>query len=116
MTSHIDLLSKTLGLSPYQANKLRIHSQQYNISRLEKRGGVLYAPYLSNNIWEWIKKVTKGPRADLIGHDRMLLHSQRNIKFCANGYHCVRLGKYTYYANASGHVISQHEFMRATKN
>lgn len=115
MNAHLDQLSVLLGLSPYQANKLRLYSQQYNIARLEKRGGILYAPYRANGLWGWGKKIFLGQCADLIGQDRMLLRAQRNIRFCANGYHCVRIGKYTYYANADGHVVSKQEFMRETK-
>lgn len=116
MLNKIDSLAQNLNLSSYQANKLKMDYDKYNISRLEKRGGVLYAPYVVHGFWGRMSSVFCGRRADLIGHNRMLLRAQRNIKFCANGYHCVKVGRYTYYANAIGDVVSRSEFMKQARN
>ncbi len=111
MQNRIDVLAQQLNLSLYQSNKLKTNYEQYNISRLEKRGGVLFAPYNMPGFFGWIGRVLFGVRADLIGENRMLLQAQRKIKFCANGYHCVRVGRYTYYADGTGNVVSRGEFM-----
>ena len=116
MYNKIDCLAQNLNLSSYQTNKLKMDYDKYNISRLEKRGGILYAPYVVHGFWGHVSSVFFGRRADLIGYNRMLLRAQRNIKFCANGYHCVKVGRYTYYANAIGDVVSRSEFMRQTRN
>ena len=87
----------------------------YNIARLQKRGGVLYAPYATHGMFGWLGKVLFGGRADLIGKNHMLLRAQKNIRFCANGYHCVRVGRYTYYADAMGNAVSRSEFLKKTQ-
>lgn len=111
MKQHVNLLARNLNLSPYQSNKLMTNYERYNMSRLEKRGGVLYAPYQSVGIFGWIIRKLLGVPADLIGENKMLLRAQRNIKFCANGYHSVRVGRYTYYADSTGNIISRNEFV-----
>ena len=116
MNNKIDCLAQNLNLSSYQANKLKTDYDRYNISRLEKRGGVLYAPYVVHGFWERVSSVFFGRRADLIGQNRILLRAQRNIKFCANGYHCVKVGRYTYYADAMGRVVSRNEFIHKTQD
>ncbi len=116
MPEAINNLCQILCLSQYQTNKIKAHYDRYNISRLQKRGGVLYAPYATRGIWEYFARILFGVRADLIAPDKTLLQAQRNIKFCANGYHCVRVGKYTYYADALGNNVSREEFKRRFKN
>ncbi len=116
MKQKINSLAYNLNLSSYQSNKLMINYERYNMSRLEKRGGVLYAPYLSIGVWGWIMQRLFGVRADLIGENKTLLHAQRNIKFCANGYHSVRVGRYTYYADGMGNVVSRGEFCENTNH
>lgn len=115
MYNNINFLAENLNLSPYQSSKLKTDYDKYNISRLEKRGGVLYAPYVAHGLWGRLFSVIFGRRADLIGENRMLLRAQRNIKFRANGYHYVKVGRYTYYADAYGRVVSRTEFMRQTR-
>ena len=114
MSENIDKLAMFLNLTKYQSNRLKVHCDRYNFDCLEKRGGVLCAPYKSRGVLRWITAGLFGVKADLIGQNRILLRAQRGIKFCANGYHCVRIGKYTYYANNSGDVISRDEFLRNT--
>ena len=106
MNNKIDYLAQNLNLSSYQANKLKMDYDRYNISRLEKRGGVLYAPYVVHGFWGRVSRVFFGVQADLIGQNKTLLQAQRNIKFYANGFHCVKVGRYTYYADANGNNIS----------
>jgi hypothetical protein len=86
------------------------------MSRLEKRGGVLYAPYVAHGFWGRVSHVLFGARADLIGKNKTLLRAQRKIRFYANGFHCVKIGRYTYYADASGQVMSQQDFKREITN
>ena len=45
MNPQIEKLSRMLNLSPYQSQTLVGGSDKYNMSRLVKRGGLLYAPY-----------------------------------------------------------------------
>lgn len=116
MYNKIDCLAQNLNLSSYQTNKLKMDYDKYNISRLEKRGGVLYAPYVVHGFLERVYNLFLGRRADLIGQNRILLQAQRNIKFCANGYHCVKVGRYTYYADATGRVVSRNEFIHKTRD
>ncbi|MFQ6703331.1 MAG: hypothetical protein ACLRFO_04000 [Alphaproteobacteria bacterium] len=116
MHKNINQLCDLLGLNQYQSGKLKMHSERYDFSRLEQRGGVLYAPYATRGVWQFIEKLLFGVRADLIGKNTMLLRARRGIQFCANGYHCVRAGRYTYYADATGRVISRHEFLANKSN
>lgn len=116
MPDAINNLCQMLCLSQYQTNKLKAHCDRYNMSRLQKRGGVLYAPYATRGVWQYMARILFGARADLIAQDKTLLQAQRNIKFCANGYHCVRVGKYTYYADASGNNVSREEFNKCFKD
>ena len=44
MNPQIEKLSRMLNLSPYQSQTLVGGSDKYNMSRLVKRGGLLYAP------------------------------------------------------------------------
>lgn len=116
MYDYIHNLSKNLNLTQYQENKILSDYEKYNVSRLEKRGGVLYAPYVVHGFLGCVSRMLFGERADLIGKNKTLLRAQRNIRFYANGFHCVKIGRYTYYADASGRVISQHDFERKITN
>ncbi len=112
MHENINKITQLLNLTTYQTNRLKRNLEQYNMAGLQKRGGLLYAPYVVHGIWGRVWAVIAGGRADLIGPDRVLLRAQRCIKFCANGYHSVRVGRYVYYANAYGQVVSRSEFMQ----
>lgn len=116
MYDYIHNLSKNLNLTQYQENKIQSKYEKYNINRLEKRGGVLYAPYIEHSFWGRVSRVLFGAKADLIGQNKTLLQSQRNIRFFANGFHSVKIGRYTYYADASGAVVSKDDFLRETSN
>lgn len=116
MQDYINILSKQLNLSQYQENKLKTQSYKYDVTRLQKRGGVLYAPYVTHGLFDWCIKFLFGRPADLIGPKYVLLRAQRKVKFCANGYHCVRVGRHRYYANAFGDIVSKNEFLKNTKH
>lgn len=115
MNEHINKLADYLNLNEYQAHKLKTNYDKYNISRLQKRGGILYVPYVSRGLLSNLRALFFGVPADLIGENKILLRAQRNIKFCENGFHSVRVGHYTYYANAAGQVVSKDEFLDATE-
>ena len=115
MHEYIDDLTQTLRLTPYQSDVLKQNCNKYNMGRLVKRGGVLYAPYLLHGVYAWVVKIVCGAPADLIGQNEMLVRNNRNITFCHDGYHCVKMGTYKYYADANGHAISRECFMRRTK-
>ncbi|MEE1111052.1 MAG: hypothetical protein UIH99_02450 [Alphaproteobacteria bacterium] len=112
MHDFIDKLIHNLNLTSYQGNRIKTNYEKYDVTKLQKRGGVLYAPYVVHGFWGRLSVVVLGRQADLIGKDRTLLRAQRNIKFFARGYHSVKVGKYTYYANELGHVVSKNEFMK----
>ena len=110
--SNINNLVVYLRLTPYQSQMLEHNIDKYNVGRVVKRGGVLYVPYMSRGILGWIKSIFLGVQADLIGPNKVLVRNRRNIRFFKNGYHCVKIGPYTYYADAMGHGISRDEFLR----
>lgn len=112
MHKNIDKITTMLGLNLYQANKLKLHYERYDVTGLQKRGGVLFAPYAERGVFGRLRRFFFGEQADLIGSNKVLLQAQRRIKFYANGYHSVRVGRYTYYANSVGQVVSKDEFLR----
>jgi hypothetical protein len=116
MHAYINSLAQNLNLSAYQTNKIKADYDKYNVSRLQKRGGVLYAPYVVHGFWGQVSRILFGRQADLIGPNKTLLRAQRNIKFFANGLHCVKIGRYTYYADANGNNISFNEFKHRLKS
>lgn len=105
---NIDMLVGQLGLNEYQANILRKNYDKYDVSRLVKRGGVLYAPRRdnANRFVCAIHKLLFGDVADLIGHDKILLHAARHVKFMRGGVYCIRIGQYKYWADRNGHALS----------
>ncbi len=112
MNPQIEKLSRMLNLSPYQSQTLVGGSDKYNMSRLVKRGGLLYAPYNMRGVFGRASDILRGRRADLIGYNKTLLRGQRGIKFYAAGYHCVRIGRFMYYADSTGAAISRRAFLR----
>lgn len=116
MNPQIDKLSEMLNLSPYQKNALAAGAGKYDMSRLVKCGGLLYAPYEASGLMEKVVDLLRGCRADLIGKNKTLLRSQRGIRFYGAGFHSVRVGGFMYYADASGTAISRAEFIRGIQN
>lgn len=114
MQESVDSLSYTLGLSPYQRSVLSLNHDKYNLARLVKRGGVLYAPRAADGFWGWIGQYLFGARADLIGENQTFVSGRRGIKFCANGYHCMRDENGMRYCDATGRNMSRDAFARAT--
>ena len=116
MHDYINKLTINLRLTTYQSDVLKTNHKIYNIGRLVKRGGVVYVPYISHGIYGRILKFIYGARADLIGQNKILVRNCRNIRFYSGGYYCVKIGPYTYYADARGCPISRDEFLRGIKN
>lgn len=108
MNSQIEKIAEQLNLTPYQKAILSVAGKKYNMSRLEKRGGLLYAPYNAKNLMDFFR----GCRADLIGRNKTLLCGHRGIKFYSAGFHAVRIGRNMYYADNNGAAISRCAFMR----
>jgi hypothetical protein len=78
----IDDLSNRFRMSPYQIWILRQNAYKYNLNKIRKFGHCIYAPYkcnLARSFQDAVKKILFGPRADLIGTDRMLASDQRRI-------------------------------------
>jgi hypothetical protein len=81
MTS-IDELSNRFQLSPYQIWVIRQNAYKYNLDKVRKFGQYVYAPYkcnLTRGFRDAIEKLLFGPRADLIGLDKMLAIDRRKI-------------------------------------
>lgn len=86
----IDQLTEKFQLTPYQAYILAKNGYKYDLGGLVKRGDVLYAPYrcrISSGFGDWCAKIIHGPRADLIGSDRLFVHNTRGIKLYPAGFH-----------------------------
>lgn len=82
MQTNIDILAARLRLSPYQTYVLTRNGYKYNLNKIKKIGNLVYAPYrcnLARGFWDEIEKIFFGPRADLIGVDRMIVSDRRRI-------------------------------------
>ena len=112
MCDYIDKISFNLRLTPYQSDMLKNNIQKYNMGRIVKRGGVLYVPHMSRGVFGGLVKLVCGVRADLIGQNKILIKNKRKINFCKDGYHCIKIGRYKYYADAYGQAISREDFLR----
>ncbi len=86
MQQQLNKLTTLLRLSPYQISTLQQNYDKYNISRLVKRGGILYAPYKCG----FIKRILFGTPADLISPTKTIFHARRGIKFSAYGKYTIR--------------------------
>lgn len=117
MEKNVELLSRHLNLSEFQSRVLRENCDRYDMSRLEKRGGVLYAPHRAKkgNLFERARRILRGAAADLIGADKMLVRGRCGVRFCAHGMHVVQIGKFKCYCDHTGCIISREDFYRATR-
>lgn len=104
-------IAQQLRLSPYQTHVLEKNAMAYDLSRLVKRGLVLYAPYKEPN--HSLAKRLLGPRADLIGEDSLLVCDQRGIKLYSSGFFRAKDSQgRTYYADHNGMVIDRNMMYR----
>ncbi len=81
-------LSEILRLTPYQTAILEKNSHLYDLSRLVKRGGVLYVPYRNSAAHPWrdaAARLVLGQMADLIGPDDTLACGVRGAKLYSDG-------------------------------
>lgn len=104
-------ISERFHLSPYQFYILSQNAHKYDLERLQKRGDILYAPYkchLARNARDYVDKVLHGPRADLIGADRMLVVDRRGVRLYAAGFFkAVDDRGHFYYADSMGQRIER---------
>ncbi|MDR1207572.1 MAG: hypothetical protein LBK26_04130 [Rickettsiales bacterium] len=112
--ARLEKISEHLRLSPYQTYILSMNMQKYKMDRLVKRGDVLYAPYrcsLPRGMRDYFSKLFLGPRADLIGADRMLVIGRRGIRLYPTGFYkaCDNTGR-SYYADSMGQKIERSLF------
>lgn len=113
----ISMLAHHLRLSPYQVYILETNGKKYDFSRLVKRGNVLFAPYLCNDrnsVIDFCARMLFGPRADLIGPDRILITDRRGIKIYSTGFHSAHRMGMRYYADPMGNRIERNMFSRLT--
>ena len=94
MNPHLDKLSEMLNLSPYQKNALAEGQGKYDMSRLVKRGALLYAPYDAGGLIGMAADLLRGRRADLIGRNKTLLRNMRGIRFYSAGCRDITRGVY----------------------
>lgn len=103
-----------MKLSPYQSYILSTNGHKYKLDSLIKYGDVLYAPYLCNlskDARDYFGKFVFGPRADLIGSDKMLVIGQRGIKLYATGfYKAMDNTGHHYYADSHGQRVARSMF------
>jgi len=75
-------ISHSLGLTAYQSYILGEYGYKYNLRRVRKIAGHVYAPYrcdAARGFRDAIKKMIYGPRADLIGPDCIVAYGERRI-------------------------------------
>lgn len=115
--SHLLRLCHHLRLTPFQTYILEQNSYKYNLGRLVKRGNLVYVPYMpSGNRWmAGIARVLMGPRADLIGPDRVLACGQRGVELHANGRYVVRQGRIHHYVDTDGRLMTRQAFYKAIR-
>ncbi|MDR0449290.1 MAG: hypothetical protein LBG89_02395 [Rickettsiales bacterium] len=104
----VERLIAIMKLSPYQAYVLQNYGHKYKLNSLKKKGPVLLAPYRNEsarNFSDAIQRVLMGPRADLIGSDRILVQGQRGIKVYPAGYFKANMDGHRCYADQNGNVI-----------
>lgn len=116
MNADIEKLATVMGLSQYQKNILKSNSAAYDISHLVKRGDVLYAPRVTHSFIQSFCDLFIGRSADLIGKNKMLVCNRRGVQFFARGFYSVAVGRYKYYADENGDIISRRAFMQRTRN
>lgn len=116
MKNYIDDLANVLQLTPFQAGVLKSKYDMYCVGRMQKRGGNLFVPYKAKNIWDKFVNVICGCPGDLVGTDKMLVECQRHIGLTANGYHCVKVGMYKYWADNDGNVVSRDVYLDNCKS
>ena len=112
--TQIEKLSDELRLSPYQSYILSLNAEKYNTGGFVKHGEVLYAPYrcaLTAGMRDYFAKVFRGPRADLIGADHMLVIGARGVHLYATGFYRARDNRgHPYYADSMGQRIDRSLF------
>lgn len=105
------MLCDQLRLSPYQSYILQNNSKRYDLSRLQKRGGVLYAPYARDDE-NLLVRLLFGPRADLIGADKLLIHNRRGVKIYPTGFFSAYERGIKYFADTNGNRVGKGLFYR----
>ena len=113
--AHLDSICGRLNLSPFQTYILHENRYKYNLARLIKRGGVLFAPYNEAGVRDKIGRILLGPRADLIGMDKMLVIGERRIKFYPMGCFSAHENGVRYYADAYGRRMHRELFVRTVR-
>lgn len=106
-------LCTQMRLSAFQCYVIQENWYKYNLQRLIKQGGVLYAPYKCpkpRRLSDCFATLFHGPRADLIGEDKMLINDQRGIKVYTDGCFSGYKNGVKYYANTFGEQTNKNPF------
>ncbi|GHT58143.1 hypothetical protein FACS18945_3740 [Bacteroidia bacterium] len=110
----INDISLIMKLTPYQAYVLAANGDQYDLSRIKKRGSVILVPHkcnLTESFKDGVAQVLYGKKHDLIGPDRMLATNVRSIRLYPSGMYKTRdANGHTCYADNLGRRLSYDEF------
>ena len=113
--SQVSRICQHLGLTPFQTYILERNAYKYNLGRLVKRGNIVYAPYLPSGrrLTDIAGRILFGPRADLIGPDRVLACGQRGVELYADGRYVVHQGRIPHYVDIDGRPMTRTAFLNA---
>jgi len=111
--SAMDKAIDKLNLNTYQQHVLFGNPEKYDITGIVKKGVVVFAP-LNEQCRCLAEKLTRlfhGPKADLIGENKILATNQRGIKLYSAGFYRAKDedGKH-YYADSNGSHVTHEEF------
>jgi hypothetical protein len=82
MQRDIDYINRRFNLSPFQVYVITRNGYKYNMDKIRRVGDAIYAPYrcgIPRSIRDALEKIIFGPRADLIGADRMIASDTRRM-------------------------------------
>ena len=110
----MDKLINKLRLNSFQQKALFGNPEKYDLNGLVRKGVLVYAPLANQGSGCLAGKLSRffhGPKADLIGEDKILVSEQRGIKLYRTGFYRARdKDGRRYYADSTGKKLSHYEF------
>jgi hypothetical protein len=91
---------QSMGLTAYQTDTIVNNRMKYHVHKMVKHNGIVWIPYRTapRDFREGALRVLFGPRADLLGADRVLSVGRRGFKKHRDGFILVH-SQGTYYFN-----------------
>jgi hypothetical protein len=110
-------LIDSLRLNDFQQKALFSNPEKYDLDKLVKKGVVIYAPIAKQCkcLKGRIKRLFFGPRADLVGENKILVENKRHIKLYRTGFYHSKDKDGCYWADSTGRKISRKEFFKIIK-